>query len=86
MLKDFYRIRSSWSITAVRQPSQDVEVIDRFFLNVWLTLRRLLAEVDRYKMREELLGRRWRIKEVKATLADRLRGKGNKPLAKKEMK
>jgi len=31
-------------------------VIDRFFLNVWLTLRRLLAEVDRYKMREELLG------------------------------
>jgi len=49
----------------------DVEVIDRFFLNVWLTLRRLLAEVDRYKMREELLGE---LEDKKLSyLADRLR-------------
>jgi hypothetical protein len=55
-VEDFYRIRSRLVHHGREATLADVEVIDRFFLNVWLTLRRLLAEVDRYKMREELLG------------------------------
>lgn len=36
---------------------QDMEVIDRFFFNVWWTLRHLVADVDKYKTKEALLSR-----------------------------
>lgn len=54
-VEDFYRIRSRLIHHGREASLKDVEVIDRFFFNVWWTLRRLLAEVDRYKTREQLL-------------------------------
>jgi hypothetical protein len=34
---------------------KDMEVIDRFFSNVWWTLRHLVAEVGKNKTKEQLL-------------------------------
>jgi hypothetical protein len=52
---EFYRIRSKMIHHGREAGPADIKVIDGFFFNVWWTLRRLLASLDQYKTKEELL-------------------------------
>lgn len=54
-VEEFYRIRSGLIHHGQEAAVQDIEVIDKFFFSVWWTFRRLLAEVDRYETKEQLL-------------------------------
>lgn len=54
-VEDFYRIRSRLIHHGQEAGTKGMEVIDRFFFNVWWTLRHLVADVDKYKTKEELL-------------------------------
>jgi len=54
-VEEFYRIRSRLIHHGREAAPHDVEVIDKFFFNVWWTFRCLLDQVDRFKSREELL-------------------------------
>jgi hypothetical protein len=54
-VEDFYRIRSRLIHHGQEAGPQDMDVIDRFFFNVWWTLRHLVADVDKYKTKEALL-------------------------------
>jgi hypothetical protein len=54
-VEDFYRIRSRLIHHGREAGPRDMEVIDRFFFNVWWTLRNLVASVDKYKTKEQLL-------------------------------
>jgi hypothetical protein len=54
-VEEFYRIRSNLIHHGREATPKNIDVIDRFFVNVWWTLRHLLGEVDRYKTRGQLL-------------------------------
>jgi hypothetical protein len=54
-VEDFYDIRSRLIHHGREASGKDLEVIDTFFFNVWWTLRHLLAEVDRYHTKSQLL-------------------------------
>lgn len=54
-VEDFYRIRSRLIHHGREATEPDMAVIDAFFFNVWWTFRHLLASVDQYKTKVDLI-------------------------------
>ncbi|MGI8770252.1 MAG: hypothetical protein ACR2JE_02330 [Acidobacteriaceae bacterium] len=54
-VEDFYNIRSGLIHHGRDIRDQDKEIIDKFFFNVWFSFSRLLAQVDQYQTRNEML-------------------------------
>jgi hypothetical protein len=52
---EFYRIRSRLIHHGREATARDTAVIDAFFFNVWWTFRHLLASVDQYKTKTDLI-------------------------------
>jgi len=54
-VEDFYRIRSDFFHHGESVRAEETDVIDKFFFSVWFSLTRLLAQVDQYSTKEQLL-------------------------------
>ena len=54
-VEDFYRIRSRLIHHGHEATQQDIQKIDKFFFDVWWTFRHLIASVDQYKTRADLI-------------------------------
>jgi hypothetical protein len=54
-VEEFYEIRSRLIHHGREASGKDLEVIDTFFFNVWWSFRHLLAEIDRYQTKAQLL-------------------------------
>jgi hypothetical protein len=54
-VEEFYRIRSGLIHHGQEATVQDIQVIDKFFFYVWWTFRHLIAELDRYETKDQLL-------------------------------
>lgn len=54
-VEEFYRIRSRLIHHGREATATDIEVIDRFFFNVWWTFRHLIASVEQYKTKAQLI-------------------------------
>jgi hypothetical protein len=52
---DFYRLRSALFHHGKPVSPANTALVDTFFVNVWFTLYRLVAEADRFKTKDELL-------------------------------
>jgi hypothetical protein len=52
---DFYRVRSQFVHHGQQVRTDDIQVVDTFFFNVWFIFSRLLAEADAYETKEQLL-------------------------------
>jgi hypothetical protein len=53
-VEEFYRIRSALIHHGRETDPKEFEVIDKFFLNVWLCFLQLLNDADKYQTREDL--------------------------------
>jgi hypothetical protein len=54
-VEEFYRIRSRLIHHGREATATDIEVIDRFFFNVWWTFRHLIVSVEQYKTKAQLI-------------------------------
>jgi hypothetical protein len=54
-VEEFYRIRSRLIHHGREASDKDIAVIDAFFFNVWWTFRHLLATMDQYKTKADLI-------------------------------
>jgi hypothetical protein len=54
-VEEFYEIRSRLIHHGREASGKDLEVIDTFFFNAWWTFRQLLAEIDRYQTKAQML-------------------------------
>jgi hypothetical protein len=54
-VEEFYRIRSAFFHHGQSVSVEDTDIVDKFFFSVWLSLARLLAQIDQYKTKDQLL-------------------------------
>ena len=54
-VEEFYRIRSAFFHHGQSVKPEEKEIVDKFFVNAWFCLGRLLIEVDLYETKDKLL-------------------------------
>lgn len=53
-VEEFYRVRSAFFHHGRSVKAEETDIVDKFFLNVWFCLVRLLVQVDQYETKDKL--------------------------------